>query len=106
MDAVGVGLGLAIVDDCVIAMNSTITVESTKEAGRVLLDAAAGGYVGSRPHPQTSNRYWLAALQVGREISVIRRTTRLSRVINPPRGARRLQLAQALAADESECRHE
>jgi signal transduction histidine kinase len=33
-DAVtGVGLGLAIVDDCVIAMNGTITVESTERSG-------------------------------------------------------------------------
>ena len=56
LDAVaGVGLGLAIVDDCVIAMNGTITVESTEGGGTVFcLTVPPAAALGSRPHPQTS----------------------------------------------------
>jgi len=56
LDAVaGVGLGLAIVDDCVIAMNGTITVESTEGSGTVFcLTVPPAAALESRPHPQTS----------------------------------------------------
>ena len=56
LDAVaGVGLGLAIVDDCVIAMNGTITVESTEGSGTLFcLTVPPAAALESRPQPQAS----------------------------------------------------
>jgi len=57
LDAVaGVGLGLAIVDDCVIAMNGAITVESTEGSGTVFcVTVPPAAALESHPHPQTSS---------------------------------------------------